>query len=186
MLFRSPPSYVDGGFDIFFVGYGSGLDWNPAGFYDASGRCDTRDCSNFINFDIYENLTDIAALVQAYLNELDYNKRLAIVKILQAEIYASEPVIPILYPKSHWGAREELNGVDYLLLSSSQQDWSSVTIDGFTSNKKNTESVSDDIRSSNVGSDMETTSTSLVKYPIEFILPFSFIIMIIINRRKTH
>ncbi|MCE7736688.1 MAG: ABC transporter substrate-binding protein, partial [Candidatus Heimdallarchaeota archaeon] len=35
-----PPAYADGGFDVFFVGYGWALDWNPTGLYDSSGRCD--------------------------------------------------------------------------------------------------------------------------------------------------
>lgn len=130
--FPLPPSYDDGGFDIFFVGYGWSLDWNPSSLYDTDGRCDTGDCGNFYNFDIEEKYTNIGKLVRSYIGTLDYNLRMDISKDLQRQIYENVPVLPILHPESHWGFANDLNGIDPLLISASAQDWSQVGKDGFS------------------------------------------------------
>lgn len=125
------PDYASGGFDVFFVGYGWTLDWNPAALYDASGRCDTGDCGNFINFDVDEDRTQVAQLVNEYLSELDFDLRIAKVKELQAELKIQMPVLPILYPQSHWGFADNIEGIDPLLISTSSQEWNLVIKSGW-------------------------------------------------------
>ncbi|MCE7734049.1 MAG: ABC transporter substrate-binding protein [Candidatus Heimdallarchaeota archaeon] len=179
-----PPSYDEGGFDIFFVGYGWALDWNPVGLYDSSGRCDVGNCGNFYNFDIYENQTNIGSLVRDYLNELDFETQMDLVKDLQTAIYANEPVISIIHPTSHWGAGDNLQGLDYLMFSTNQQDWSKVEIDGFTYNSKSTEVVPDDISTVESDSEDNSVSTTLAEFQLTFIITISFTMLIIIKRRK--
>ncbi|MCE7735381.1 MAG: ABC transporter substrate-binding protein [Candidatus Heimdallarchaeota archaeon] len=129
-----PPSYSEGGFDVFFVGYGWALDWNPSSLYDAAGRCDTGDCGNFYNFDLDETMTSVADLIQSYLSELDFDARLLKAKAIQAELYKWIPVLPILYPQSHWGFGASVTGIDSLLISVSAQEWDLVRKSEFTQN----------------------------------------------------
>jgi ABC-type transport system substrate-binding protein len=133
-----PPSYKDGGYDIFFVGYGWSLDWNPSGLYDSTGDCTTGDCSNFYNFDLGENMTQIAAHVRAYLTELDFDARLQKVSVVQQDIAHYLPAIGILYPQSHWSWTDDVLGVDPLLISTSSQEWNLVYRTGFQNNKAET------------------------------------------------
>lgn len=58
-----------------------------------------------------------------YLSEFDFvlmNKKL---KLLQWEFYETMPVIPIIYPQSHWGFRDDISGYDTLLLSQTRMEW---------------------------------------------------------------
>ena len=130
----NPPSYVDGGYDLFFVGYGWSLDWNPSGLYQASGSCTTGDCSNFYNFDLGENMTLISQHTRDYLTELDFDARLSKVSILQQDIAYYLPAISILYPQSHWSYTDDVQGIDPLLISTSSQEWDLVYRTGFTTN----------------------------------------------------
>ncbi|MCE7734412.1 MAG: ABC transporter substrate-binding protein [Candidatus Heimdallarchaeota archaeon] len=135
------PDYASGGFDVFFVGYSWSLDWNPTSLYDAAGRCDTGDCGNFLNFDTDETMTDVSSLITAYLGELDFDLRLTKAKAIQAELYKWIPVLPILYPQSHWGFSDKISGIDSLLISVSAQEWEVVKIDGFTQNVVDTDDL---------------------------------------------
>ena len=134
----NPPSYKDGGYDVFFVGYGWSLDWNPSGLYDSSGNCNTGDCSNFYNFDLGENMTMMAQHVKDYLTTLDFDARLAKAAIVQQDIAYYLPTISILYPQSHWAWSDQVVGIDALLLSTSSQEWNLVYMTGFTNNKAET------------------------------------------------
>ncbi|MCE7737171.1 MAG: ABC transporter substrate-binding protein [Candidatus Heimdallarchaeota archaeon] len=133
--FPLPPSHEKGGFDIFAVGYGWALDWNPGLIYDSAGRCDTGNCDNFYNFDVEEQYSDVALFVRCYLEELDFDDRMQKVKILQQELYDNIPVLPILYPRSHWGFNDKIEGIDTLLLSVSAQDWGRVKKGDFEQNQ---------------------------------------------------
>ena len=135
--FTLVPSYDEGGFDIFAVQYQWSLDWNPQGLYDSSGRCDTGDCSNFYNFDVNEDKSSVASDINNYLNELDFDSRILKAKEVQKSLFENIPVIPMFYPRSHWGLNEELNGIDTLLLSISAQDWALVSKENFVSNTPN-------------------------------------------------
>ncbi|MCH8907727.1 MAG: ABC transporter substrate-binding protein, partial [Candidatus Heimdallarchaeota archaeon] len=102
------PLYDAEGYDILFVGNGWGFDYNPQSLYDKTGRHDTTGGGNFYNFDVDEIQTMIGPLVLDYLSELDFTARVIKVKLLQAELYKFKPVLPILYPQSHWGFNEDL------------------------------------------------------------------------------
>lgn len=119
--------YDDGGFDILFVGLGWGFDYNPQGLYDATGRHDTTGGGNFYNFDVDEVQTEIGSLIRDYLSELDFQLRIDKVKLIQAELYKFKPVLPILYPQSHWGFNSDLGGYDALLMSISATEWELMT-----------------------------------------------------------
>jgi ABC-type transport system substrate-binding protein len=111
-----------GGYDVLFVGNGWPLDFDPTGIYTDSGLCDTGSCDNFYNF---VNATINDAIID-YASELDYDTRTTKVEALQAMLAHELPVIPILYPQSHWGWDETLVGIDALLLSTSSQEWDNV------------------------------------------------------------
>jgi ABC-type transport system substrate-binding protein len=130
----NPLSYEEGGFDIFFVGYSWALDWNPSGLYDSSGACTGGSCSNFYNFDLEETQTDIAAHIQDYLTELDFDARLEKARTIQLDIHNYLPVLAILYPQSHWGWASDVTGIDSLLISVSSQEWDQVYRTGFVNN----------------------------------------------------
>ncbi len=121
----NPGDYASDGFDILFVGYSWDLDWDPTGIYQASGLCGTGSCDNFMNF---EDAT-VSGLVEDYLSELDFDKRLVIVKDLQQALFDSIPVIPILYPQSHWAWYDGITGIDPLLISVAVVEWDLVDID---------------------------------------------------------
>jgi ABC-type transport system substrate-binding protein len=113
------PSYEEGGYDLFFVGYSWDLDFDPSGLITESGLCDTGSCDNFYN---YMNST-VEDLIADYTSDLDFDSRLTKVKTLQKAMFDDIPVIPILYPQSHWGWLDDVEGIDDLLISVSAQEW---------------------------------------------------------------
>ena len=133
-----PQSYADGGYDVFFVGSSWNLDWNPSGLFEAKGSCTTGDCSNFYNFDLGENMTQMAEHVKSYLTELDFDARQEKVAVIQHDIAYYLPTIGILYPQSHWSWTDDVFGVDPLLISTAAQEWNLVYRTGFQPNVKET------------------------------------------------
>ena len=131
-----PPLYDDGGFDILFVSYSWGLDWNPSGLFDSSGSCSMGDCSNFYNSDLTETMTPIAETVRAYMNALDYDTFIQVASKLQHLLYYWQPTIPILSPLSHWSWQDTVVGVDALQISMSCQEWNLVYKTGYKTNSK--------------------------------------------------
>ena len=116
------PLYDDGGFDLFFVGYGWPLDYDPQYLFDTYGLCDTGSCDNFYNF-VNQEITD---LVDTYVRELDGNTRITLAHQIQDFLKEWRPVIPIVYPQSHWGFNIRLQGIDGILISTSDQQWDDV------------------------------------------------------------
>ncbi|MCH8908526.1 MAG: hypothetical protein IH840_15675, partial [Candidatus Heimdallarchaeota archaeon] len=102
-------------------------DYTPQGLYDATGRHDTTAEGNFYNFAVDEVQTNIGSVIQDYLGELDFQLKIEKVKLVQAELYKFKPVLPILYPLSHWGYRNDIGDLDLLLLSISSAEWELVT-----------------------------------------------------------
>jgi ABC-type transport system substrate-binding protein len=117
------PLYPDGGFDVFFVGYSWGLDWDPSGLYTASGLCATGSCDNYYN---YRNST-VEAAIADYTNELNPTARTTKVQYLQELLAEDLPVLSILYPQSHWAWGSNVAGIDALLISTSAQPWNEVS-----------------------------------------------------------
>lgn len=109
------PTYGDGGYDILFVGWSWGLDWDPTGLYDTASIVPAGD-----NMYQYSNAAYDALLLQ-YTSELDGAARLPLVKGLQQILYDDLPSITLIYPKSLFGINENVTGYDELLIATSTQ-----------------------------------------------------------------
>ncbi|MHA1415723.1 MAG: ABC transporter substrate-binding protein, partial [Candidatus Heimdallarchaeaceae archaeon] len=107
------PTYEDGGYDILFVGWSWGLDWDPTGLYDTASIVPSGD-----NMYQYSNPTYDAKLVE-YTSELDDTARIAKAKELQAILYDDLPSITLIYPREVFGFAKTLSGIDTLLLGTS-------------------------------------------------------------------
>ncbi len=116
-----PDLYDNDGFDILFVGYGWGLDWDPTGLYEEDSFLPSG--GNFYN---YVNHT-LEELIQNYTTATDVTQRNDYAKEVQKAIHDDLPVIPIVYPKSQWGWLKIIEGIDGLLLSTSSQEWNEVS-----------------------------------------------------------
>jgi ABC-type transport system substrate-binding protein len=104
------PTYAEGGFDILFVGWSWGIDWNPLGLFDTPSLPPLGD-----NFYQYSNPAYDAKMTQ-YLTELDQATQIGYAKEMQAMLYEDLPAIVLIYPKSLFGFKEGLTGIDGLLL----------------------------------------------------------------------
>jgi len=104
------PTYAEGGYDILFVGWSWGLDWDPTGLFDSPSLPPYGD-----NFYQYVNPAYDAKLTQ-YLTELDQPTQIGYAKEMQAMLYEDLPAIVLIYPKSLFGFKEGLTGIDGLLL----------------------------------------------------------------------
>ncbi len=114
----APPGlYDDGGYDIFFVGYGWDLDVDPTGLYESTSLLPSG--GNFYNF----KNTEYDALIKTYTQELDLEKRIEAFHNVQAFYYEWEIVAPIIYPQDHWAYAEDLVGYDSVMLSTSNAQW---------------------------------------------------------------
>ncbi|MHA1345466.1 MAG: ABC transporter substrate-binding protein [Candidatus Heimdallarchaeaceae archaeon] len=107
------PTYDEGGYDLFFVGWSWGLDWDPTGLYDTASMIPNGD-----NHYQYSNPAYDTKLDQ-YLTELDDDTREGYAHELQAILYEDLPAICLVYPRSLFGFKEGLVGIDGLLIASS-------------------------------------------------------------------
>ena len=107
------PTYDEGGYDLFFVGWSWGLDWDPTGLYDTASMIPNGD-----NHYQYSNPAYDTKLDQ-YLTELDDATREGYAHELQAIMYEDLPAICLVYPRSLFGFKEGLVGIDGLLIASS-------------------------------------------------------------------
>jgi ABC-type transport system substrate-binding protein len=180
--------YPDGGYDMLFVGNGWALNWIPTSYFDATGSCIDGDCGNFYNFDLDENITNIAQLTRDYVTEVDFDARDVKVKALQAEMYYWEPVLPIVYTNSHWGLRSDVTGVDPLLLSVAVQEWDLVGKTGFKDNTPSTAtSVTTNTQTTSVTNTKTVTKDSPVNIvPIVAAVFFSSLVALNIRRKKNN
>lgn len=178
------PLYDDDGFDILFVGHGWGFDYNPQGLYDATGRHDTTAGGNYYNFDVDEIQSDMGTLVADYLSEFDFTKRIQKVKLVQAELYKFKPVLPILYPLSHWGYRNDIRYIDLLLLSISSVEWELVT--KVSANLESGEPAQVTVFITVPGSTTTVrppAKTTTYDAPLSWVFSFS-LILLVINRKR--
>ncbi len=104
------PTYPEGGYDILFVGWSWGLDWDPTGLFDSASLIPFGD--NFYQYinPVYD------ALLTNYLTELDQVTQIMYAQQMQAILYEDLPDIVLIYPKSLFGMKEGLTGIDGLLL----------------------------------------------------------------------
>ncbi|MHA2357267.1 MAG: ABC transporter substrate-binding protein [Candidatus Heimdallarchaeaceae archaeon] len=107
------PTYAEGGFDILFVGWSWGLDWDPTGLYDIASTSPAGD-----NFYQYANPT-YDSILTSYLTELDEATRIDYAFQLQDILYEDQPAICLVYPRSLFGFRTTVSGVNGILIASS-------------------------------------------------------------------
>lgn len=109
------PSYAEGGFDILFVGWGWGLDWDPTGLFNTEGIVPNGD-----NFYQYSNQAMDDAIGN-YTASFITADRVEYAKDIQALLYEDLPQITIIYPRSLYPMTEGFSGWDGLLWASSYQ-----------------------------------------------------------------
>ena len=107
------PTYAEGGFDILFVGWSWDLDWDPTGLYDIPSTSPAGD-----NFYQYANPT-YDSILNSYLTELDTPTRIQYAYQLQDILYEDLPAICLVYPRSLFGFRSTVSGVNGILIASS-------------------------------------------------------------------
>jgi ABC-type transport system substrate-binding protein len=88
------PTYEEGGFDLMFVGWSWGLDWDPTGLYDTAGITPNGD--NFYQYSSQAMDWAISNYTASFLLE----DRLTYIKQIQAALYEDNPAICIIYPLS--------------------------------------------------------------------------------------
>ena len=104
------PTYAQGGYDVLFVGWNWKLDWNPTGLYDSASLCPYGD-----NFYQYINPT-YDELLEDYLTETDPTTQLNYAYQMQEILLEDSPAAVLVYPKSRFGIKTGLTGIDPLLL----------------------------------------------------------------------
>jgi ABC-type transport system substrate-binding protein len=109
------PLYEFGGYDLLFVGWSWSLDLNLQGLYEASAITPNGDNHYQYNNPTYD------ALLADYMAEFDIPTQLDLAKQLQGILYEDQPAIPIIYARSLFGLKDNLEGIDHLLLASSGQ-----------------------------------------------------------------
>ncbi|MHA1219600.1 MAG: ABC transporter substrate-binding protein [Candidatus Heimdallarchaeaceae archaeon] len=108
------PTYAQGGYDALFLKRSWDLDWDPDNIFSAA--CLSWPLNNIYQ---YVNPAYEAKLTQ-YLIELDQPTRIGYVKEIQAMLYEDLPAISIVYPRLLYGFKENIIGIDSLLLSLSK------------------------------------------------------------------
>ncbi len=109
------PLYEYGGYDLLFVGWSWDLDLNLQGLYETAAITPNGD-----NHYQYSNPT-YDALLAEYMAEFDPATQIDLAKQLQAILYEDQPAIPIIYARSLFGFKDNLEGIDSMLLASSNQ-----------------------------------------------------------------
>ncbi|MHA1125799.1 MAG: ABC transporter substrate-binding protein [Candidatus Heimdallarchaeota archaeon] len=115
------PSYENGGYDILFVGWGWGLDFNPTGLFDTPSIVPNGD-----NFYQYSSQAMDDA-INNYTSTFRAVDRIEYAKDIQALLYEDLPQISIIYPIALYPYTEGFTGWDGLLWASSYQsmeNWS--------------------------------------------------------------
>ncbi len=109
------PTYVEGGYDILFVGWSWDLDLNLQSLYETSAITPYGDNHYQYSNHVYDNLLD------EFMVEVDPTARAELGYQLQSIIYEDVPGIALVYPRSLFGFKEGLTGIDDLLIASSNQ-----------------------------------------------------------------
>ncbi|MFV2015209.1 MAG: ABC transporter substrate-binding protein, partial [Candidatus Heimdallarchaeota archaeon] len=122
------PIFDNGGYDLFGVSYSWAFDYNPYRTYADNGNCDTGNCDNFYNFDIYGNQSRISNLSKSINSELDYNIRMNLTKDLQKEMYDNLPIIPLYHPRELFAYSSNLKGFNLDSIVNVVPDWSGLEV----------------------------------------------------------
>ena len=108
------PTYAEGGYDILFLEWSWGLDWDPTGFYDSSSITPNGD-----NFYQYSSAAMDNALGN-YTSSFILADRIEYCKEIQAILYEDNPSIPIVYPLSVYPHVDTLVNFNGLLWGAEQ------------------------------------------------------------------
>ena len=120
------PSYAEGGFDILFVGWSWGLDWDPTGLFDTAGITPLGD-----NYYQYSN-PEMDWAIGNYTQSFVLADRIDWVEEIQDILYEDLPQLTIIYPLSLYPMTEGFSGWDGLLWASVYQPMESWSITGQT------------------------------------------------------
>jgi len=105
------PEHTKGGYDVLFVGWSWGIDWNPTGLYETTALPPAAD-----NFYQYANSEYDNKLLQ-YLSTHNQTLQRELLFDIQDILYEDLPAITLVYPKSLFGFKENIVGVNTLLLA---------------------------------------------------------------------
>jgi ABC-type transport system substrate-binding protein len=120
------PTYAEGGFDLMFVGWSWGLDWDPTGLYDSPAITPNGD--NFYQYDSPE----MDAAIGNYTQSFVLADRIGWAEEIQALLYEDLPQTCIIYPLSVYPYVEGFTGWDGLLWASVYQPMVNWEIPGET------------------------------------------------------
>jgi len=116
------PTHAEGGYDILFVGWSYGLDFNPIGWFDSPSITPYGD-----NFYQYENPEMDWAIISNYTSSFVFDDRIYWAKQIQAILYEDLPQATIFYPADLYPHDPNLVGWDPLLWEldfQSMENWS--------------------------------------------------------------
>ncbi len=120
------PTYAEGGFDILFIGYGWGLDFDPTGLFTSDGWTPAGD-----NYYQYAN-PEMDWAVGNYTQSFVFNERMEWAKEIQEILYEDNPSLCILYKTSLYAHEPGLAGWSPLLWASSYQPMENWSLNGQT------------------------------------------------------
>jgi len=115
------PTYDEGGYDVFFVGWAWWLSWNPNEVFNSSLTPPHGD-----NFYQYVNPVMDSALGN-YSKAITFNDRFLWAKKIQSILYEDLPQITLFYPKEiylHNAALEGWDSTNWLIAKQSMENWS--------------------------------------------------------------
>ncbi|MHA1629239.1 MAG: ABC transporter substrate-binding protein [Candidatus Heimdallarchaeota archaeon] len=115
------PTYAEGGYDIFSIGWRWGLDWNPYDLY-----AEPTICGGGMNF--YQYITDeINWALENYTRTIDYADRIFWGNKIQQIIYEDVPLLPVSQSDEFILHDSNLTGLDGKLFRyayQSMENWS--------------------------------------------------------------
>ncbi len=120
------PSYAEGGFDILFVGYGWGLDFDPTGLFTTDGITPAGD--NYYQY----NSQEFDWAVSNYTQSFVWADRIQYGEEIQELLYEDQPSICIIYKIGLYAHNPGLAGWDPLLWASAYQPMENWTLTGET------------------------------------------------------
>jgi len=117
------PNYTQGGYDILFMGWGWGLDFDPTGLYDSP-------CITPIGDNIYQYFNpEMDLAISSYTSSFVYADRIEYAEDIQALLYEELPQTTLVYPQEIYTMDENFSqsSWDVLLWSNNYQpmeNWS--------------------------------------------------------------
>jgi len=108
------PTYAEGGYDMFFVGWSWGLDpTDLQGLYETSAIIPAGSNHYQYSNPAYD------AVLEDFLAAVDSVERNNLLSDIQEILYDDLPAVAIVYPRSLFGFKTGITGVDNLLIASS-------------------------------------------------------------------